>query len=272
MTRPLEAVARAGGRVRFTRVGRGPDVVLLHGLLGSGAQWAAAAARWASGFTCWSLELPAISGSDPYPDVSLRGLGQWLAEAADALGLRSFALAGASWGGAVALGFAAGAGAGRVRRLLLAAPAHPFWEPSPRQRWLMRAPITRAAAWVGARLPAALHRELLAATYGDASRLDPALVPAYTDVLRRPGLGRAVAAYCRDWRRDQAALRGQLGGCRVPTLLIWGDRDPVVPAATAPALHAALPGSRLAILPGLGHIAFAEDPDGFAAAARGFLD
>jgi pimeloyl-ACP methyl ester carboxylesterase len=273
MARALEAVALSAGRLRFTRAGEGPDLVLLHGLLGSGDQWAAAVARWARTFTCWSLELPGISRSDDYPTASLSGLRQWLEEAVNALGLSTFSLAGASWGGAVALVFACAAPtAPRLRRLLLAAPAHPLWRPSLRQRWMMTAPLAAAAAWLGARLPEAVHRELLAATFGNPRRLDPALVPAYSDVLRRPGLGRAVTAYCRRWPQQQAELRAQLPACRVPTLLIWGDRDPVVPATTAPALQQALPASRLVILPGLGHLAFAEDPDAFVAAAAGFLN
>ncbi len=272
MPRPLEAVALPTGRLQFIRTGRGPDLVLLHGLLGNAAQWSAAAARWASAFTCWSLELPGIGASDGYPDLTLSGLRQWLATAVAALGLERFSLAASSWGGALALAFAAtSTGASRLRRLVLAAPAHPFWTPSRRQRCLMSAPGARAGAWAGARLPVRLHRELLAAIYGDPARLDPALVPAYTATLRRRGLGASVAAYCRHWARQQAALRSQLPACRTPVGLLWGDRDPVVPVATAAALCAALPDCRLSVLPGLGHLAFAEDPDAFVAATRGFL-
>ncbi len=272
MARPLEAVTLPTGRLRFARAGCGPDLVLLHGLLGNERQWAAAVARWAPEFTCWSLELPGIGASDRYPDPSLAGLSRWLAAAVAALGLSEFSLLGSSWGGALALAFAASSfGDGHVRRLLLAAPAHPFWTPSRRQRFMMTAGGARAGAWVGACLPTGVHRRLLGTIFGDPSRLDPALIPPYTETLRRPGLGAAVAAYCRHWPRQRAALRAQLAACRLPVLLLWGDRDPVVPVGTAAALRDALPNARLGVLAGLGHIAFAEDPDAFVAAAGGFL-
>ncbi|MGH9394705.1 MAG: alpha/beta fold hydrolase [Terriglobales bacterium] len=55
-------------------------------------------------------------------------------------------------------------------------------------------------------------------------------------------------------------------------MLLWGERDPVVPAASAAALLQALPHARLEILPGLGHLPHAEDPAAFCAAVTRFLE
>ncbi len=57
----------------------------------------------------------------------------------------------------------------------------------------------------------------------------------------------------------------------VPTLLVYGDADQRSPLPVARDLHAAIPGSQLAVLPGLGHEAFLESPDAFLAEVRRFL-
>ena len=51
----------------------------------------------------------------------------------------------------------------------------------------------------------------------------------------------------------------------VPTLIVWGEADPVIPVAHAYAAHDAMPGSRLEVLPGVGHFPHCEDPRRFAA-------
>lgn len=245
-------------------MGAGPDVVFLHGLLGRGGQWDGCVQRLSGRYRCWILELPGISASAAVADASLAGLSGWLDQAVEELGLGEFELVGASWGGAIAMKFAAGSGLKRrLRRLVLAAPAHPFWTPSARQQWLLTPPWTQIAAAVGAHLPLAAWRALMAPSYGDPARLRAASVAGYRELLRQPGLGAAVAAYARRWRADQRQLQTELGGIEAPVTLVWGERDRVVPAATAPALQAALPHAALCILPGLGHLPYEELPEAF---------
>mgnify|MGYP003287395470 CR=1 FL=1 len=57
----------------------------------------------------------------------------------------------------------------------------------------------------------------------------------------------------------------------VPTLLMYGDRDVRAPLTVAEALHAAIPGSRLVVLPDAGHLCNIEAPDEFNDAVRHFL-
>lgn len=267
----MAEVQLPAGRLQYERTGAGPDVVLLHGLLGSVAQWQGAMEGLAAQATCWALELPGISRSQAVADASLPGLRGWLEQALGALGLQRFSLIGSSWGGALALEFAtASPERGRLQKLVLAAPAHPYWTPSRRQRWLLTPPITQAAAWVGARLSEAQHRALLAQMYGDPGRLQPESVRRYHAAFQLPGLGQAVAAYARRWREDQRRLAAALT-LAPPALLVWGGRDAVVPVRTAAALVAALPHAELRVLAGLGHIPFAEAPERFNAAVLPFL-
>ncbi|MGH9475270.1 MAG: alpha/beta fold hydrolase [Terriglobales bacterium] len=261
------------GRLCYRAWGEGPDVVLLHGMLGCSRQWEAAATLLGRSYRCWALELPGIGASAPAPDMSLRGLSRWLEWACAALPLASpWHLAGSSWGGALALHAAAlSPMRARLRGLILAAPAHPLWRLGCGQRVMLTPLAARAGAWLGAHASTGVHRALLERIYGDPTRVLPGSVADYARTLRRPHLGAAVAAYSRHFQHQQDELRSACSTLAMPVLLVWGDRDPVVPAATAPALQAALPRATLKLLPGLGHLPFVEDPQAFAAAVLPFL-
>jgi pimeloyl-ACP methyl ester carboxylesterase len=72
-------------------------------------------------------------------------------------------------------------------------------------------------------------------------------------------------------RASAEDLRSALPGIDVPTLLVYGDRDARAPLAVGEHLHAAITGSRLVVLPGVGHVCNVEAPERFNAAVRGFL-
>ena len=58
---------------------------------------------------------------------------------------------------------------------------------------------------------------------------------------------------------------------QLPTLIVWGERDPIIPAAHGVAAHAAIPGSRLELFAGAGHFPHREDPVRFVAVLEDFL-
>jgi pimeloyl-ACP methyl ester carboxylesterase len=66
-------------------------------------------------------------------------------------------------------------------------------------------------------------------------------------------------------------VRDVLGRIEVPTLLVYGDNDVRAPLAVGEDLHAAIPGSRLVVLPGVGHVCNVEAPDAFNRVVRDFL-
>ncbi|TAN22948.1 MAG: alpha/beta hydrolase [Acidobacteria bacterium] len=249
------------------------DVVMLHGLLGTSSQWAACASLLAPEYRCWALELPGIGASARPRDLSLQGLTAWLEAACGALPLgERFTLMGSSWGGAVALDFAARSPlAARVERLVLAAPAHPLWNPSRAQRFMLRPVQARVGAWLGARCSPQIHRALLERIYGDPARLPLESIAEYGATLRQPHLGAAIAGLARHFRAQRLALEAALPQMQTPALLVWGDRDPVVPVATAAALAAAMPHVELEVLAGVGHLPFVEEPETFVRVARHFL-
>ena len=69
----------------------------------------------------------------------------------------------------------------------------------------------------------------------------------------------------------EADLRDVLGRIEIPTLLLYGDSDKRSPLIVAEDLHAAIPKSRLAVIPGVGHYCNVEAAKVFNAEVRGFL-
>jgi pimeloyl-ACP methyl ester carboxylesterase len=72
-------------------------------------------------------------------------------------------------------------------------------------------------------------------------------------------------------RRRWAPSGSGIGRIEVPTLLVYGDNDVRTPLAVGEDLHAAIPGSRLVVLPGVGHVCNVEAPDAFNRVVRDFL-
>jgi pimeloyl-ACP methyl ester carboxylesterase len=70
----------------------------------------------------------------------------------------------------------------------------------------------------------------------------------------------------------RADVRERARDVRVPTLLVWGERDPLVPPELAGEWQRAIPHARLVLLPHTGHVPMVEQPRAFAAALEEFLD
>lgn len=275
------------GRLHYRAAGEGPPrVVFLHGLLATSFCWrrslrALAADGWAGA----ALDLPGIGGSAALGgEANLPRVAAAVAAFIDLI--RDFtrdslapaaaprdgvAVVGSSWGGAVALQLAADR-PDLIARLALAAPVSPFFRANRMQHWLLRPAVARRGVPLLGRAPRRLYaaglRRLLR---GDPRLADATMLAGYQEPLRAPGLGRVIAGWVRNWDADLAALRPRLGEIRAPTLLLWGERDQVVPRASAAPLLAALPNARLETIPGAGHLSFEDQPDGFNAALRGFL-
>ena len=75
----------------------------------------------------------------------------------------------------------------------------------------------------------------------------------------------------RTLERRELRLHGLYLAEGMPTLIIWGERDPMIPAAHGVAAHALIPHSRLELFPDAGHYPFDEDPDRFAAVLSDFV-
>jgi pimeloyl-ACP methyl ester carboxylesterase len=115
-----------------------------------------------------------------------------------------------------------------------------------------------------------LIRATLEPLYGDPAALTPALVDRYHDMLRAPGVRAAMVDRLAQYVLEDP--RPSLAGITAPTLILWGERDIVIPVANAADFTAALPNDTLVTFPTLGHMPQEEAPEASLKAVRAFLD
>jgi 4,5:9,10-diseco-3-hydroxy-5,9,17-trioxoandrosta-1(10),2-diene-4-oate hydrolase len=269
-----EAFVLVGGaKVHYQRAGTGRPLLLLHGLVGSAKNWRRNITFLSRDSNVYAIDLFNMGESERVPglDAGLEATADRLAACMDALGLNEADIAGHSHGGAIAMMFAA-RHPGRVRRLILFAPANPFCDLG---KQLISFYQTRFGMWLARLipfLPRMLKATALSRMYGDPRRVSKGVLEGYTDHLHVPGTVDHVLQIVQRWFVDMSLLRSALAGlAEKPTLLIWGDRDRAVGLKSARELQRTLPKSSLLVLPGVGHIAFEEMPDVCNQAMRDWL-
>jgi 4,5:9,10-diseco-3-hydroxy-5,9,17-trioxoandrosta-1(10),2-diene-4-oate hydrolase len=262
-----------GNKVHYQRAGTGRPLLLLHGLVGSLKNWRRNISFLSRDSSVYAIDLFNMGQSARIPglDAGLEATADRLSAYMDALGLGEADVAGHSYGGALAMMFAA-RHPDRVRRLILFAPANPFCDLG---NQLIRFYQTRFGIWLARQipfLPRMLKATALSRMYGDPSRVSLDALEGYTEGLRVPGTINHVLQIIQRWFVDMGLLRSALTGLVTkPTLLIWGDRDRAVGLNSARELQRTLPQSSLLVLPGVGHIAFEEMPEVCNQAMRDWL-
>lgn len=264
-----------GRRVRVRRRGSGQPVVLLHGIGRSLEDWSEQFDRLDGHFDLVAVDLPGFGWSDPLPaGTTLAGLASSLPPVFELLGLAGpVHVVGNSLGGAVAMRLAANRPE-LVRSLVLANSAGFGSEVTiglrvlairPIRRRLLR-PNRRAAARAVRNLfvdPAVATQDRIDLAYAIASRPDRAdTMLAIADEL---GTFRGIR---RQWREE---LLTAVERHRIPTLVLWGERDAVLPASHLRAVAAVLPHAETHLLPSAGHMPQIERADEFADLVRDFL-
>ena len=238
--------------------GSGPDLVLIHGLGMNQAMWQWQAPVLAERFRVITYDLLGHGESPAPPDpMSLGTLAEQLEELAQSLGLAHFAIAGFSLGGMIARRFALDH-AERVTALAILHSAHDRTEA---EREAIRVRVRQAAVeGPQATVGPALER-WFSASYRASH-------PAIMDLIRDWLLSNDRAVYPRIYsvlaEADEELVSG-LTKITCPTLVMTGAEDHGNSAEMHQRLAEALPSSRLVILPGLRHMALAEDPEAFNA-------
>jgi len=135
-------------------------------------------------------------------------------------------------------------------------------------------PGANAAGYALQRHSRWMVRQALAALVGDPGAVGDDTVEETYDLIRRPGAGRAVhttQASEAGWLRLRTDYTEQLPDLAVPTLIIHGEADPLVPVAWARRAQQRIPAARLVTLPGVGHLSPREAPAAVSAAIEDFL-
>ena len=262
-----------GHQMHCLKAGAGPDLVLLHGLLGTASTWEPAIPGFAAHSTVYAVDALGIGESERVPgiDASLRAQADRVVEFMDQSGLGCADFLATSHGGAVALMLAANYPS-RVRNLVLHAPANPF---SRLADPLIRFYLSGLGTWFAnqiAGLPEPMQALALGRMYGDPTQLREGSLGKYFGSLRVPGTVAYVLSMLSRWFDDMGELELALKRvCQFPTLLLWGDRDRAVAVESAEPLKRCFAQSEFAVIPGAGHLPYEECPETFTLLANSFL-
>jgi pimeloyl-ACP methyl ester carboxylesterase len=261
-----------GHTLAFRMAGQGPVLLLIHGIAGTNAVWEEVFPEFATDHTVIAPDLPGHGESGASAgDYSLGAMAATARDLLIALGHERATVIGHSLGGGVAMQFSYLFPDYTERLVLISSGG------------LGRSvnPALRLAALPGA--------ELVTAQLGRAARLAGRVLPSPALPGGRVAaeIGRSVSALADSQTRNafHATLRAVVGpdGQRVfagdrlylaeemPTLIIWGGRDAIIPVGHGHRAHAAMPGSRFVVLEQAGHFPPLEDPRGVTDAVREFI-
>lgn len=259
----MESTEVGGLRVTYERAGAGPALVLLHGYVGDGqTTWRRQLDELSDDFTVVAWDAPGAGGSsDPPEDFGIAGYADCLAEFIDTLGLDRPNVVGLSFGGILALALHHRYPA--VPKALVLASAYAGWRGSLPPD--VAGTRLRQALLLADLSPEEFVGTLLPTMFSPATAAD-AVAAFRTSMLAFHPVGfRAMA------RASAEDLRHALPQVRIPTLLLYGERDARAGLPVARDLEAAIEEARLVVLPEVGHVCNMEAPDEFNNAVRSFL-
>jgi pimeloyl-ACP methyl ester carboxylesterase len=259
-----------GHQVSYRRAGDGPALLLLHGITDSSATWEGVAPSLAEHFTLIAPDLLGHGESaTPRGDYSLGAHASGVRDILTALGIERVTVVGHSLGGGIAMQFAyqfperterlvlvSSGGLGREVHFLLRAAALPgadYVLPALTSAGLIG--VGRGVGGLLKRLRLAPGEDLQVLAQGFASLDNAGSRQAFLHTVRaviEPS-GQRVSA------QDRLSLAGLL-----PSLIVWGERDSIIPIEHGVAAHEAMPGSRFEVFPDAGHMPHDADPERFA--------
>ena len=273
-----EEIALHGHRVSYRRAGWGPVIVLIHGITGSSLTWEDVIEPLAEHYTVVAPDLLGHGESaKPRGDYSLGAYASGVRDLLQAIGHDRATVVGHSLGGGVAMQFAyqfpercerlvlvSSGGLGREVHMLLRAAALPGSE--------LVLPLLASPGIIGrvdavgaflSRLGLRAGADLDELWRGFSSLADGGARAAFIHTLRTildPG-GQRVSA------TDRLYLAAEM-----PTLIVWGERDPIIPFRHGLRASELVPGSRFVSFPDAGHFPYRDDPQRFVRELTDFIE
>lgn len=273
----LAHVVIHGHDVRYRRGGEGETVVLIHGLAGSSRTWRAVQPDLAASHDVIAPDLLGHGESaKPMGDYSLGAFASGLRDLLAVLDVPSATIVGHSFGGGIAMQLAyqhpelcdrlvlvGSGGLGREVSWLLRLVTLPGFE------HLMPLVFPPMVAERGNDLSRTLSRVGLRSARLDEMWRSFSSLAGTED---RKAFVRTIRGVIEPGGQTVNALDRLYLAAHLPTMIVWGDRDEIIPVSHAYAAHGAIPGSRLEILEGIGHFPHAEAPARFVEVLVDFLD
>lgn len=261
-----------GVRFHYVTAGIGPPVVLLHGFPETWYSWRKQIPALTMRFRVIAVDLKGFGESGkPQSDYHLPTVTRELVDLFQAIDLDRPNIVGHDWGGVIAFDIARSYSE-RVNRLVVVnAPLHRI---DPLRSWyvyLFQIPALPEAIFDRAG-DVLIERGIL-----NAARVKNAFSPedlrVYQEAFHRPGAYAAALAYYRALKREALPQnrRRYFTKIAVPTLVVWGEEDPVLPISLTADMHRIIPNIRLKFVPDAGHFVHEEQPEAVNALLLDFL-
>jgi len=262
-----------GMRVHYTDEGNriGRTLILVHGFAASVHAWRPWIERLAGDYRLVAIDLPGhgLTQTPKNYNATLEGNAALVDALATELGIRNFVLAGNSMGGAVSIAYAK-AYPDKLDGLVLVdaagrpgdksgPPGFVMLFNNPVGRWFIKLFDPRLFATGG--LKSAYHDEALVTDKVVERYVDLAMAEGHRDVLLT--------------QRSQANppwTPADFHAIRIPTLVMAGEDDALIPAENSRAIAAAIPGAKLILYPDAGHLPMEQLPDETTRDLRAFID
>ena len=284
-----ERIVEAGGaRILHREIGEGPPILMLHGFPQTGHCWRGVGERLAPRFRVLMPDVPGFGRSDAPPEHDAGVVAEMLFDYLDVLGVAETIVLGHDWGGAFSFRMALDR-PDRVRRLVVTNTA--FRELSPLHSWyiwLFNLPLLPELAFRigGDKIIEGFYKGATPKAHRNLFEGGPLRI--YQDAYSDPERIRSMLAYYRTVTRKavkkQASLRlgrrfvsaevvsgGRSRRIEMPTLIVWGLRDPALPPKLLRGLKRDIPQAEIVELLDCGHFVPEEAPDTLAAAIDRFV-
>lgn len=273
---PVERLTLHGYDVAYRRAGKGPVLLLLHGIAGSSQTWVPAMELLRRDYTVLAPDFLGHGRSaKPLGDYSLGNHAAGMRDFLHVLNIERATVIGQSFGGGVAMQFAYQFPE-RCERLVLVDAGGLGREVS----WILRLVTLPAAEYVLPLIFSLPLRDVGDSIVGFLRNLgirDARATEIWgsfaslTEPANRQAFIRTMRAVIDPGGQSVSAMDRLYLASNMPTLIVWGDRDRIIPLIHAYRAHELIPNSRLAIMKGVGHYPHVEEPVRFVEILVDFL-
>jgi pimeloyl-ACP methyl ester carboxylesterase len=272
--RHLNRVELPGAEINYVDVGEGEPILFVHGLAGCWRNWLENIPYFAKEYRVLAPDLPGF-GDSPLPswDISMPAYGQMLHDFCEKLGVeRLAAIVGNSMGGFVSTEAVIQRPERFDRLVLVSAAGISFAEAMGRETKALARTIEAAAPFLVGDRRIWLNRPLgRQVAFGRLMRSPAKLRPELLSEQLRPSISAPgfAAAMVSIAGYD---TRERLPEIEIPTLVVWGLNDKIVPVEGALGYHRLIPHSRLEIFERTGHLPMLERPRRFNTLVEQFIE
>ncbi len=237
--------------------GKGPTIVLLHGILASLQTWDGWLPTLSKKYRVVRIDLPGhgLTGPDPKGEYSIERMTRLIEMLFNKLEIKKAHLVGNSLGGWIAWEFAVRYPQ-HIEKLVLIDPAGFSTDDVP---WVVSfARIPLLPYIVAGNAPRFFVRYMVESVYGNPDLITEDSVTRYHDLFLREGNGESFFDLVRSPVTNNSA---SLKTLKMPVLILWGEKDGWISSQYARSFHTSIPQSLLKTFPLLGHVPMEESPD-----------